>query len=243
MSYNKCIIAGIVEDEVQFSHDGESLLVKLKILREDLKKEEHITVNIYNRSVIKNALTNLEPGDFFMSCDSKLVTINNYKTREIICPHCQEITNITNKGEITELVINDFIYIKKDSLDKEPAGINKVFLMGVLLNDPIARNSMNNLNYVKYKIGVNNKDTNNNLKSFPYIVSFNKEADSAKKYLKKGDLVFVEGAFQERYFKQRTPAICNKCDTDFNAMTTTFTREVISSDVKYLQPNPYGESD
>ena len=235
MSYNKCFIAGIIKGEPYFSRNGDSLLLDLSILRTYIQKEEFLTVSIRKKETIKKAITELEEGDYIISVNAQLMTINTFKTKEIICPHCQRITHIKAKGETTELVLNDFSTIKNDEIESTLPGVNKVLLMGNLYNDPKFRSAINNLDYIKYKIVVTNYEDGNEIKSFPYIVSFNKEAQNAKLYLKKGNTVFIEGALQERHFKQRTKSFCTHCETEFDALTNSYTREVITANVKYLK--------
>ena len=55
------------------------------------------------------------------------MTINTFKTKEIICPHCQRITHIKAKGETTELVLNDFSTIKNDKIESTCQVLTKYY--------------------------------------------------------------------------------------------------------------------
>lgn len=105
--------------------------------------------------------------------------------------------------------------------------LNKVMIMGNLGQNPdvkrTAKAVIANLN-----IATTKKIKDESVTQWHKVVIFNKRAEFAEQYLKKGDLVFVEGELQtEKY-------------TDKEGIER-FVTKIIASDIKPLQSSSQGK--
>jgi len=240
MNTNRVIIMGIVVEKpiIKYVAEiGKSVYVKLKIDRKDIGKTETITVSTSVEEVMKNVLLNVKPGDLFFSGSAKISTFIYDKNIEIVCPHCQEVTYINTRAERTDIIFTDFELIK----NPQPTafGYNKVYLLGRICSDLNYRQNLTRpgaKSYIKYKLAVDRagKYKEQQDADYPFIVSFGKEADTASQHLKTSDLVLVEGSVQEREIKQKVSNTCSVCGNTINTRKDSFVREIITSNVKYL---------
>lgn len=80
--------------------------------------------------------------------------------------------------------------------------LNKVFILGRLTRDPEKRNLPSGQPVVSFGIATNRYFTQNEEKKeqveFHNIVAFNRTAEIAQQYLKKGSMVLIEGRIQTR---------------------------------------------
>ena len=113
-----------------------------------------------------------------------------------------------------------------------PEGINKVFLEGNVCSDLNYRDK-DGKSYCKYKLAVNQKvfDTK---AEYPYIVTFGKDAELSKTYLKKNSRVFIEGSIQQRDIRQSEPFRCDACGVEAVKKIPNIVREIITSNVLFL---------
>lgn len=232
VSYNRCIIGGIVVENPRFSAAGDAVIVKLSINRIDIGKTEEIEVFTNDMKIGQRFFKEVHVGDYFLSTDAEIRTSNYLKSLEIICPECNEINYIDVPGEKTEIFINKTFNSFPVSKGTVPTGINKVFLMGQICSKINHRQLYNDNEYVKYKLKI--ADFASDDVNYPFIVSFGKEAANATKYLKQYDNLFIEGAVQERHFKQAKECKCSHCQHNFSHSVPAYAREVITSNVKYL---------
>lgn len=248
MSYNKVILAGTVYSEPEFILDadrGDALQIKLYINRTDIGKSEVITVSISDDELLSKALDEVKEGDYFIVTNGRIVTTNYTKVSSIICPNCQNVDYRQTKAEKTEIIV--FNYQVMRDIDVEQAiGINKVFLMGNVCSQLNFRQGANNgKDYIKYKLAVNRigqKSAEKNA-DYPFIVSFNKEATNAFKYLKPSSEIFVEGAVQEREIAQKNNYYCPSCNNESNPKAKSIVREIITAKVEYINIDDKNESD
>lgn len=243
LSYNRCIIAGIVAENPRFSAAGDAIIVKLSINRIDIGKTELIDVVTKDPDIGKRFFEEVKVGNYFISTEAEIKTTNYTKSLEVVCPECNQINYLDIPGEKTE------IYITKSfscfPISKESSatylGINKVFLMGSICSKINHRQLYNDNEYVKYKLKISS--FTNDEANFPFIVSFGKEAANANKHLKQYDSLFIEGAVQERHFKQEKECTCSHCKHKFSHSLPAYAREIITANVKYLQTRSSDEFD
>lgn len=248
MTYNKVFLAGTVCGEPEFTMDserGDVVYIKLHINRKDIGKTEHVTVAIFDEELMTRALEEVKDGDYFVLTNGRIVTQNYTKTSTIICPNCQNVDYKQTKAEKTEIEVHNFEIMK--GIDKDLAvGINKVFLMGNVCSQLNYRPGANNgKDYVKYKLAVNRvgKRKGNKTADYPFIVSFNKEATNASKYLKPASEILIEGAVQEREIAQKNPYSCPSCGHDSTPKAKSIVREIITAKVEYININKEEEDE
>lgn len=234
VSYNRCVIGGIVVENPRFTAAGDAVVIKLSINRIDIGKTEEIEVFTNEMKIGQRFFKEVHVGDYFLSTDAEIKTSNYLKNLEIICPECHEINYVDVPGEKTEIFVNKTFNCFPVSKEKGtiPSGINKVFLMGQICSKINHRQLYNDNEYVKYKLKI--ADFASDDVNFPFIVSFGKEAANATKHLKQYDNLFIEGAVQERHFKQAKDCQCPHCHHSFSHSVPAYAREIISSNVKYL---------
>lgn len=233
MAFNKCIVGGIVDEEPTFSKNGDEVEVQLKINRTDIGKVEYLTAFAVDNQVIRRIFDEVHKGDYFVSLNARLITRNYNKTKEIVCPHCQDVTYIQSKGEKTEVQIEDFVCLSNAKGTEE--GINRFYLLGNVCSRFNYRQMPNGKGYIKYKVAINSIENGEEKAYFPFVVSFGKEADNANRNLHMNDRVFIEGAIQQREFTQKTECRCGKCGQSFIAPTPAVAREIITQTIKYLK--------
>ena len=79
--------------------------------------------------------------------------------------------------------------------------MNKVMLVGRLVRDPNSFNTSTGIKYVRFTIAVA-RSYNKEQTDFVPVVAWRQSADFVSNYLKKGDLVSVEGAFTSSTYKK-----------------------------------------
>ncbi|PWM79980.1 MAG: hypothetical protein DBY41_07250 [Clostridium sp.] len=239
-AFNRCIISGLIDSEPNFNPDGE-LIFSIIINRKDIPRKEKIHVTIKNKGLYKKAFKEIKKNNFFLSNKAHIETRDVDRVKEIVCPHCSNVTLQKIHGENTLVVIDDFsVYFKKDLETSPLEGINQVYLMGVVCSNLKYTKAANGKEFLKYKISLLNINNDKNEKkyNYPFAVCFGQELENAQKKLQKGDIVFIEGAVQERTFKQTTKDVmCSSCKTMFNHFNTNTAKEIIVSHAKYLKPD------
>lgn len=226
---NRVIIGGVVKHP-PYIQNG-TLCVDLEIYRKDLKKEEYLTVFCYNKDMMKRALSEIQEGMYFFTSEASIRTQTYKRDKEFTCSECTCTKYETVQSERTEVVFEDFSVLAiapGEFVD----GINKVYVNGNLCSG-INYREKDGRYYTKYKLGVNQNSYSSD-SSYPYIVSFGKEAELANKYLGPNSRVFVIGAIQERHVKQTKDFVCPECGTRAAKKTPITVREIIASDVLYL---------
>lgn len=232
MSYNRCIIGGVVVENPRFSASGDAIIIKLSINRADIGKTEEIDVFTNDTEIGKRFFKEVHVGDYFITTEGEIKTSNYTKNLEIVCPHCHESNYMDFPGERTEVLINKTFNCFKLPEGSNPVGINKVFLMGSICSKINHRQLYNDNEYVKYKLKISSFSSDEI--NYPFIVSFGKEAANANKYLKQYDNLFIEGAVQERHFRQEKECTCSQCKQKFTHSLPAYAREIITANVKYL---------
>ena len=110
--------------------------------------------------------------------------------------------------------------------------MNRVSLVGRITRDPELRTSPNNVSFVAFTIAVNRVGVNNNGEreaDFINCVAFNRQADNLARFIKKGNLIGVEGKLQTRRYQA----------TDGSSRVAT---EVICDMVHFLESRGTGSS-
>jgi len=89
--------------------------------------------------------------------------------------------------------------------------INKVILVGRLGGNPVLRNTSTGKKVTNFSIATSKKYKKEDAETGEYslneetqwhqIVSWGKQAENCKQYLKKGDKVYIEGQFKSHKFK------------------------------------------
>ncbi|MGB9612783.1 MAG: single-stranded DNA-binding protein [Candidatus Margulisiibacteriota bacterium] len=84
------------------------------------------------------------------------------------------------------------------------ANLNRIILVGRLVADPEVRATVDGLPMTKFRLAVNRPLAGGNLGTdFIEIVAWRRLAETCGKYLKKGQLVLVEGRIQNRSFEDQ----------------------------------------
>lgn len=110
--------------------------------------------------------------------------------------------------------------------------MNRVTLVGRITRDPELRTSPSNVSFVAFAIAVNRVGVNNNGEreaDFINCVAFNRQADNLARFIKKGNLIGVEGKLQTRRYQA----------TDGSSRVAT---EVICDMVHFLESRGTGNS-
>ncbi|MDR1394711.1 MAG: single-stranded DNA-binding protein [Deltaproteobacteria bacterium] len=107
------------------------------------------------------------------------------------------------------------------------AGVNKVILVGNLGKDPEMRKSQNGLSITNFTMATTERRSNEDHTEWHRIVLFDRLAEVAKEYLRKGSQVFIEGRLQTKSWE----------DSSGNKRTTT---EIIGSNMVMLSPRRDG---
>lgn len=245
MAYNKVILGGFVADEPRFlmnSGHGDCLEVLLKIKRKELGKDEFISVVLIRDNLVSEGLQSIEVGDYMFVSNGRIITTNYNKVSEIVCPHCQDVDYQTVKGEKTEVEVKEFQLLKKEMFVEEAdiPCINKVFLIGNVCSDLNYRPSdaRSNRDYMKYKLAVDRPGLFGEgvqTGDFPFIVSFHKDAHIANQFMEKSDLVFVEGAIQQRTIRQKHEVNCPICHQSSIIKIDSIVREIITSKIEIMK--------
>lgn len=247
MGLNKVLVSGIVAEEPEFianSMYGNALEVKLDVNRKDINKVERLTCYIYNDNLIERALNEVEVGDYFVSQSARLVTLDFYREKFLVCPHCHETVRQLKRASQTDIIIFDFDVIRGISLE-ESVGVNRVFELGLVRNDiRVSYRGDGVPNWTKFQIIVNRpKSVENRLKDsvpeavkvssfdIPSVACFGKVAQKARDKVKKGDYLCVEGSMQEREVRQDIVLKCPHCK-ETSAQFFEFTmREIIPASI------------
>ncbi len=82
--------------------------------------------------------------------------------------------------------------------------MNRVVLAGRITRDPELRTSPNGVSFVAFSVAVNRIGTNNNGEreaDFINCIAFNKQADNLARFVKKGQMIGVEGKLQTRRYQ------------------------------------------
>lgn len=208
---------------------------ELSIERKILNKIDVLTIKCFDQ-VAEHALENLKVGDYLLSEDVKLRTKNYQRVIECICPNCHNLHEKVLDSEKTEIIMTDFIFIKR-VFPKSLLGINKGMFMGNICNDIDYRVMASGKGQSKYKIALDRGGYMKRLQTadYPFVASFGNEADLAKKTLNKGDLVLIEGSIQERKIEQNYSESCSECGTVYNITTPNTVVEIISTETQFLR--------
>ena len=235
---NKVYLAGIVVERPTMkyaSEIGKVISVKIEINRKDIARKETITLISPVEEVMKEVLRTVRVGDFFYTEKARIVTTNYDKNVEVVCPHCQEVSYIHSRAERTDIHFTEFSSVRVQP-DQEVYGMNKILLLGEVCSDMNYRTT-GLKSYVKYKVAVNRLGkyrTSAQSSDYPFIVSFGKEADAANEHLKVSSIILAEGSVQEREIKQKVNHTCESCGNTINTKKESYVREIITSNVKYL---------
>ena len=155
-AFNRCIISGLIDSEPNFNPDGE-LIFSIIINRKDIPRKEKIHVTIKNKGLYKKAFKEIKKNNFFLSNKAHIETRDVDRVKEIVCPHCSNVTLQKIHGENTLVVIDDFsVYLKKDLETSPLEGINQVYLMGVVCSNLKYTKAANGKEFLKYKISLLN---------------------------------------------------------------------------------------
>ena len=87
--------------------------------------------------------------------------------------------------------------------------MNKVMLVGRLTRDPNAFTTTSGINYIRFTIAIS-RSFNKDQTDFVPIVAWRQTADFVANYLKKGDLISIEGSFTSSTYKKDDEQIVTK---------------------------------
>lgn len=103
------------------------------------------------------------------------------------------------------------------------SGVNKAIILGRLGKDPEIRMTQTGKKYASFSIATSESFNGIEKIEWHKIAAWEKLADVAKKYLKKGSSVFVEGKFQTRTYEAQG--------------TKKFVTEIIASQISLCEFN------
>lgn len=83
------------------------------------------------------------------------------------------------------------------------SGVNKVFLVGRLGGDPEIKSTPNGKNVASFSLATSEKYNGTEKTEWHKIIVWEKLADVAEKYLKKGRMVHIEGKIQTREYESQ----------------------------------------
>ena len=109
--------------------------------------------------------------------------------------------------------------------------INRVILVGRITKDPDLKNTTNNLSVVTFTLAVNRPFKNSNGENevdFVQCVVWRKQAENLYKYVKKGNMIGVDGRIQTRNYE------------DSNGKKVYIT-EIVCDCVQFLETNKQDE--
>lgn len=81
--------------------------------------------------------------------------------------------------------------------------MNKVFLVGNLTNDPVAKQTSTGKSMSTFSIAINEKLNNQNRTMFIPCKAWDRRADFINAYLKKGDTVVIDGKLDRRSYTNK----------------------------------------
>jgi len=82
-------------------------------------------------------------------------------------------------------------------------GVNKIILVGNLGRDPELKVSPGGVSFCRFSLGVTEKYSGEDKTEWFNCVTFNRLAEVADKYLKKGRQVYIEGRLQTRKYQDK----------------------------------------
>lgn len=82
------------------------------------------------------------------------------------------------------------------------SGVNKAILIGYLGQDPELRQTQSGLSVARVSIATNKKVKGEDTTTWHNLVFFDKQAEIADKYLRKGSRIFVEGEINNRKYEK-----------------------------------------
>lgn len=94
------------------------------------------------------------------------------------------------------------------------SGMNKVIIVGRLGSDPEIKNTQNGKVVASFSVATSEKYNGNEKTEWHRIIAWEKQAEIAKNYLAKGNIVGIEGKIQSREYedggvkKKITEIIC-----------------------------------
>ncbi len=84
------------------------------------------------------------------------------------------------------------------------ANLNRIILVGRLTADPEARTTLDGLPMTKFRLAVGRPGSNQGETDFMDVIAWRRLAEVCSDFLKKGQLVLVEGRIQNRSFEDQT---------------------------------------
>ena len=81
--------------------------------------------------------------------------------------------------------------------------MNRVFLVGNLTSDPIAKQTSTGKSMSSFSVAINEKMNNQNRTMFIPCKAWDRRADFINAYLKKGDTVVIDGKLDRRSYANK----------------------------------------
>jgi len=108
------------------------------------------------------------------------------------------------KRLMSERLLRLKLVAARQKREPELANLNRIILVGRLVADPEARLTVDGLPMTKFRLAVNRPMGTENGVDYMDIVAWRRLAEVCGEYLKKGQLVLVEGRIQNRSFDDQT---------------------------------------
>ncbi len=178
-------------------------------------------------------------------------------SREIVrnntCPTC----GIENKVQGVATYVHPIFCTRIESGTTDEEGLkllkyrneisNNVTIIGMLTQEPQYHVTEKKVMIAKYQIAVMRRyrikeDEPTRKADFIWIKSFGKVADTDKKYLKKGALIYIDGVLQAVPYDRKI--VCSSCQEEYSSPETSL--EIVPYAVEYLRdyiPQKEGEID
>ena len=122
--------------------------------------------------------------------------------------------------------------------------MNRVTLVGRITRDPELRTSPSNVSFVAFAVAVNRVGVNNNGEreaDFINCVAFNKQAENLARFIKKGNMIGVEGKLQTRTYQAQDGS--NRTATEVICDAVTFLESRNSNNNQNNGYNDYSSYD
>lgn len=186
----------------------------ITIERNNINRIDVLTVKCYNDAAEK--AIKLKKGDYIISEQANLRTINYQRRIECVCPQCHSLEERILESEKTEIVLSDFIYISK-VYPQSIAGVNKLFLMGNVCSPLNNFRIGSDKAQSKFKLAVDRSGYMKKIQhaDYPFVNCYGYEANYAAENFKVGSLLLVDGSVVQRKITQSFDMLCPECETRY----------------------------
>ena len=238
---NKAVISGIIKSDPKLviDHGEYQMRIKVKIQREDIGKDEELTLFCRNEEMMHRLIEDdLHAGDLFTTSNGYIETVNYIQDEDWACSHCGHVEHNSHKAEIMNVCFHDYQFLRSADNDGSAVGINRVFVSGIVNTKPVAMVSRlhdgREIHRTKFKLEIRDENTGRR-SMYPFVIAFRQNAETIAMKLNKGDRILLYGSAQERNFlKMMKNMKCPDCGYVSSPGVYYTVREVIMTDCEIL---------